>query len=310
MQYLKLLAAALAVLAALAAFAAYIIFFLASRRRKQDLTLDPALYGPYLQAMADGEAWFLAREPEHASITSRDGLRLAARVLPAENAAGVLLLIHGYRATGLRDFSCVLRFYHENGYHIILPDNRAAGMSEGKYITFGVKEREDCRLWAEYACERFGAGLPLFLDGISMGAATVLMATALPLPENVRGVIADCGFTSPMAIIRHVAARVLGRCPMFLLRLSSLISGWIGGWRYDECSAAGAMRANTKYPVCFAHGEKDDFVPVEMTLENHAACAAEKELFLVPEAGHGLCYLMERERMEAALLAFLRRHGQ
>ena len=139
-----------------------------------------------------------------------------------------------------------------------------------------------------------------------LGAATG-MSTCAILARS--GVIADCGFTSPMAIIGSVARQVLGSCPAFVLRLSSAFSGLFGGWRYDACSAVEAMRRNKSIPVFFTHGEKDDFVPPAMTRENYAACAAEKELFLVPEAGHGLSYLVERERCEAALLAFLRRHG-
>lgn len=315
MQLIKIVFIALATLLGLTALfsaaAALAVFLLASRRRaRQDvLPLDQDIYGPFLPEMERSAAWFAAQGPEAVSIVSADGLRLAAQVLPCENAVGTILLMHGYRATGVRDFSCVLRFYHESGYHIVLPDERACGASEGKYITFGIKEREDCRLWAEYATGRFGMALPLFLSGISMGAATVLMATALPLPENVRGVIADCGFTSPIAIISSVARQVLGSCPAFVLRLSSAFSGLFGGWRYDACSAVDAMRRNKSIPVFFAHGEKDDFVPPAMTRENYAACAAEKEFFLAPEAGHGLSYLVERERCEAALLAFLRRHG-
>ena len=38
-----------------------------------------------------------------------------------------------------------------------------------------------------------------------MGAATVLMASSLDLPENTRGIVADCGFTTPWEIMAHVA---------------------------------------------------------------------------------------------------------
>ena len=76
----------------------------------------------------------------------------------------------------------------------------------------------------------------------------------------------------------------------------------------EVCSTVDAMRRNKNIPVVFAHGDADDFVPVAMTRENYAACGAEKELFLAPGAGHGLSYLVERERCEAALLAFLRKH--
>ena len=86
------------------------------------------------------------------------------------------------------------------------PTSAPTGRARGKYITYGVKERFDCRDWAVYAARRFG-DRPLFLMGISMGAATVLMASGLELPENTRGIVADCGFTTPWEIMAHVARR-------------------------------------------------------------------------------------------------------
>ena len=46
----------------------------------------------------------------------------------------------------------------------------------------------------------------IFLSGVSMGATSVMMASNLGLPHNVRGIIADCGFTSPPEIIKRVAS--------------------------------------------------------------------------------------------------------
>ena len=57
-------------------------------------------------------------------------------------------------------------------------DQRAAGESEGKYIGFGVLESRDCCLWAQYIAKRFGPDQKIILAGLSMGASTVLMATA------------------------------------------------------------------------------------------------------------------------------------
>lgn len=297
----------LLVFALLFSLTALAVFLLACRRRKgQDaFKVNRAIYEPFFPQMDAAKAWFFAKEPETVSLTSRDGLRLCAYVLPAPGAPrGTLVLMHGYRATGIRDFSCVLRFYHEAGFHILLPDQRASGRSEGKYITFGIKEKDDCALWAEYAAKRFGTGLPLYLDGISMGAATVLFALSCPLPPNTAGVIADSGYTSPMAIIAAVAERVLRFRPEALLRLSSFFAGILADFRFDACAAPAILAKNTRIPILFAHGEKDSFVPMAMTLQNHEAAACEKVLILSPDADHGLGYLMEQSRYEALLLSF------
>ena len=175
--------------------------------------------------------------------------------------------------------------------------------SGGKAISFGVHERRDCLAWARWAEERFHPSA-MYLDGISMGAATVLMASEFDLPASVRGIIADCGYTSP----RDILCKVIRQCHLpvtpvyFLVRLGARVFG-----RFDP-EAASAARALEKcrVPVLFIHGEADDFVPCDMSRENCAHCAAPKALVTVPGADHGFSYLVDREGVEAALKRFFR----
>lgn len=139
---------------------------------------------------------------ENVFITSFDGLRLHAKFYAAPDPkAPVQIMFHGYKSAAERDFCGGLREGIDGGFNVLLVDQRAHGESEGKYLTFGVNERFDCLSWANYATERFGRDVKIYLYGISMGAATVLMASALPLPDSVSGIVADCGYTSPKDII-------------------------------------------------------------------------------------------------------------
>ena len=259
------------------------------------------------EKIREGMAWAREQGFEKAELISFDGHRLAARVLPAENARGTLVLFHGYRSPMYHDFSCVFRFYHELGFHLIVPSQRAHGESEGKVICFGVKERYDCLRWAEYASERFGPESDIFLSGISMGCSTVLMASDLPLPENVRGIIADCGFTSPQAEFEYLLRQ--RRIPIHpIIDSVELFARLFAGFGFRDCSTTDCVR-NTKIPILFIHGEADTFVPSRFTEENYAACVSDKELVLVKEASHGLSYLMETERCQALLKDFFERYG-
>ena len=147
----------------------------------------------------------------------------------------------------------------------------------------------------------------MYLDGISMGAATVLMASEFDLPASVRGIIADCGYTSP----RDILCKVIRQCHLpvtpvyFLVRLGARVFG-----RFDP-EAASAARALEKcrVPVLFIHGEADDFVPCDMSRENYAHCAAPKTLITVPGADHGFSYLVDMDGVEAALRRFFRETG-
>ena len=119
---------------------------------------------------------------EDVFITSFDGLRLHAKFYAAPDPkAPVQIMFHGYKSAAERDFCGGLREGIDGGFNVLLVDQRAHGESEGKYLTFGVNERFDCLSWANYAAERFGRDVKIYLYGISMGAATVLMASALPV---------------------------------------------------------------------------------------------------------------------------------
>lgn len=132
---------------------------------------------------------------------SEDGKKLAARYYHVDEHGPLQIQFHGYRSDAVRDFCGGNKAAREMGMNVLSVDQRAHGKSEGYTLTFGVKERKDCLSWILYARERFGADQPIILAGLSMGAATVLMASELDLPDNVKGIIADCPYSSPKEII-------------------------------------------------------------------------------------------------------------
>lgn len=235
-------------------------------------------------------------------MVNREGLRLHARYYEVDPKAPLELMFHGYRANAVRDFSGGITREIARGWNLLLVDQRAHGQSEGRYLSFGVKERYDCLDWINWANGRFGADKSIVLAGISMGAATVLMAAGLELPDNVRGVLADSGYTSPRAIIRSVMRSM--HCPAAVYPLLRFGGRLYGGFDIDSASAEGAM-ADCRVPVLFVHGEDDRFVPCEMGRRNWAACTADKTLLTIPGAGHGLSYLIDKERYETVLTQFL-----
>lgn len=258
----------------------------------------------YREEILAGADWFRTQPTERVEISSYDGLKLVGWFLPAENARGTLLLVHGYRSDHTTDFGIVYPYYHSLGFHILAVDQRAHGESEGKYITFGVKDRFDVRDWAVYLYDRFGPAHRVVLDGISMGCSSVLMSLDTGLPENVCGAIADCGFTSPYDQFCHMFRTHfhLPRHP--LMDIAEWYAKLFAGFGFRDCSTVTALQGS-QLPVIFFHGLRDTFVPPRFTEENYAACRGEKQLITVPEAGHGGCYLVERARCQAALEEFL-----
>ncbi len=233
---------------------------------------------------------------------SEDGLRLHAKYYEQNPGAPVEILCHGYHGTGYRDFCGGLQLALKRGHNALLIDQRAHGESEGKCLTFGIEERKDCRSWVNYVVERCGEDVKIILVGISMGAATVTMAAELELPGNVVAIIADCGYSSPEKIIRKVMKDI--KYPQFLYPIVKLGAKLYGGFDLGESSSEEALKFS-KVPVLFIHGEADDFVPCDMTRENYEACASKKMLMTVPEAGHGLSYLVDLEAYTTAVDKFL-----
>lgn len=240
---------------------------------------------------------------ERVYITSGDGLRLSALYHHTEGEKSLAILCHGYRSTGRSDFSCAVEPFVAAKRSILLIDQRGSGESEGKSITFGVKERHDVLAWAEYAAERF-PGLPIVLQGISMGAAAVLMCADMDLPRSVAGIVADCGYTAPRDIICGVARTKRLPCGLLwpLVRLGAAL---YGGFDPDGASAEKSLR-RARVPVLFIHGEADDYVPCEMSRRNAAACASRSMTVTVPGAGHGFAYLADTDKVQRALDEFLR----
>ena len=252
-----------------------------------------------------GRALYDSLPYEDLYLTSFDGLRLHARFYKNGDGRRTLLLSHGFRSSGRGDFAAVLPLYYETlGCSLLVLDHRAHGESEGRYITYGIRERFDVRDWARYLTDRAGGDVQIVLDGISMGATAVLMACGTELPDTVTGVIADCGFTSPWDIFSHILHSTFHLGDFPILYLVGHMARRRAHFDFREMTTVRAMENWTK-PALFIHGTADDFVPPAMTEAAYAACpAADKTLILVEGAMHGCSYLRDRARCESALRQF------
>ena len=246
----------------------------------------------------------LALPHERVYITSRDGLKLAGDWYPGQPGRPVHICCHGYRGLGVRDFCGGAQSLLARGDGVLLIHERAQGDSQGHTMTFGIREREDVALWAEYCAERF-PGAPLFLHGISMGAATVLMTSALPLPAAVKGILADCPYVVPKDIIALTAKKHAGPLAGLLwpfLTIGAFLFG--NGLRFKNvCCHEAVKHANV--PILIIHGEDDRFVPAYMSEPMAAANPILVTRVTFAGAGHGMSYLMDTPRYQAMTEAFL-----
>ena len=242
---------------------------------------------------------------EEVSIMSHDGLRLKGMYYHTRDGAPLDIGFHGYRSTAIRDFCGGAVMGMEAGHNVLLVKQRGCCDSEGHTISFGVKEQRDCLSWINYAIERFGRDTQIALYGVSMGAATVLCASGLELPDNVKGVIADSPFSSPIDIIQTVAADM--GIPKAVVRpLATVAARIFGGFDLHGASAVEAVK-NAKVPILIIHGEDDRFVPCDMGKAIHNACPKGAELVTFPDAGHAISYLADEARYRSIINGFWKR---
>jgi pimeloyl-ACP methyl ester carboxylesterase len=238
-----------------------------------------------------------------AKIKSHDGLTLFAKVYDGNVGSPVEILFHGYRGSSAKDMCGGLYLARENNHNIILVDQRSHGLSEGKSITFGVKERLDALKWIDFAIERYGENVPIIIAGISMGASTVLMASGENLPKNVKAIIADSPFSSPKEIIKTTIKNL--KFPVVIAYPFVYLSGLIFARFNIEKTTVKDMVKKSKTPILLLHGEEDGFVPCKMSEEIFKSNEEYVTLHTFKGAGHGMSYLVDPVRYEGVINDFL-----
>ena len=312
-MWIYIVLAALALLLAAPFVIAYVCFkkvFYSPKRKPgtdaSDTPLDEE-YAPYREDMRRWIKEIREMPREAVEIRSYDGLKLTGHYYENKKGAPIEIMFHGYRGSAERDLSGGVERAFACGRNTLIVSQRASGESDGRVISFGINERRDVISWVKYVTERFGKEQKIILTGISMGAATVLMAAGEELPENVVSVLADCPYTSPKEIIKKVIEDMglpVGICYPFV-RLGARIYG-----RFDleEFSPIEAVR-RAKIPIIFIHGEADSFVPAEMSKRLYDECASEKFLLMVPGAIHGVAFPAAKELYIEAVKDFEKNTG-
>lgn len=285
-------------------YAYRIAFYSPEKNRDQIVKPKDSQYDPYREEMRRIFHQLNDRPCEFVSITSRDGLKLSGRYYHVKDGAPLDIGFHGYRSHPITDFSGGTELSFQMEHNVLLIDERAHGRSEGKTITFGILERLDLLDWVNYAVTRFGDDVEILLYGVSMGGATVLMASELNLPKNVKGIIADCPFVSPIEIILDVGRKTMPYFPAWLIRPFAILGARIyGGFDLLETDGIKAV-ANTKVPILIIHGEDDRYVPCEMSnIVSANPVLVERHTF--PGAAHGISYLADTPRYHRIVKKFV-----
>lgn len=284
-------------------YAYRVAFFSPKKNREAIPSTASPVYDPYRPEMRRLFRQLNERQCEFVTVLSHDGLLLSGRYYHIRDGAPLDIGFHGYRSSPLTDFSGGADLSFQMGHNLLLVDQRAHGKSQGSTIAFGLQERLDLLRWVEYARNRFGENQEIILYGISMGGATVLMASGLDLPDNVKGIIADCPYTSALDIILYVGRTM--PIPQWLMKPFVIKGARIFG-HFDVCQtdAVTAVK-NTQVPILVIHGEADTFVPPEMSAPLVDANPGLVQRFTIPGAEHGISYLVDTATYQELVVRFM-----
>lgn len=263
-------------------------------------TSDPA--HSELKEMA--KLWRADFQMENHKLESRDKLLLDATAFTQESNLWAILC-HGYGGSNKQNTIASHQFF-EQGYNVLLPNARGHGESEGSYIGMGWDDRLDIVDWIEYILKQ-DENAEIVLYGVSMGAATVMMASGEDLPTNVRAIVEDCGYTSvwdefsyQLQMLFHIPASPV-------MNFASLVTKARAGW-WIETGNAVEQVAKSKTPMMFIHGDSDTFVPAFMLDQVYEAASVPKEKLLVEGAGHGMAASVLGAEYWDSVFAFISLH--
>lgn len=259
-------------------------------------------------ALNTTKEWLETAKTQKISLTTDDGYRLVAEEFVTDKESHKwLLLLHGY--TGWKEEMYQFAYwYNAEGYHIIAPDLRCQGESEGDFIGMGWTDHYDCNMWIDYILSQ-DPDAKIVLHGQSMGAATALMMTGEEsLSENVVAVVSDCSYTDAYSMFAEKIEDWFNLPAFPIVDTACIVLKARGGYNLKDASAINAVQ-NSSTPTLFIHGSDDAMISVQMTKDLYETASCAKKLLIVEGAGHAQSQDKAPDAYYGAIRDFLRENG-
>lgn len=259
---------------------------------------------PFVDQYQQGKIWAAQHKTEGRRIVISHGRVKLVGYYYSQGADRTVILVHGF-GSGYLERLANAKLYYERGFNILTVICRGYGESGGRYRTLGYKDSEDVVCWANYLVRKENQR-QIILDGVSMGGASVTAASGSPnLPEQVKGIVSDCSFTSIEEIIRFHLKKSMPLVPAFpVLAFAKGVSKYKYGISLNCRSPIEQVRY-ARMPILFIHGVDDLVVPYEMGRMLQKCCTSHSRLLSVKGAGHGEACLADPDGYCAAIGRFL-----
>ena len=236
-------------------------------------------------------------------IKADDGIALrGTEYITDENTENWAIVLHGYRAEP-KSVLTIGEHFSEKGYNVLIPSMRACADSDGEFVGMGWLDKDDLKCWINLVLAE-NSNAKIILHGSSMGAATVLMASGDELPQNVKAIIADSGYTSVWDIFASEAKVRFGLPEFPVLNMFEIVANFRAKYDIKEASALEQVKKAT-VPILFIHGDNDDFVPEYMCEKLYEAANCKKDKLIIHSAGHTESRYKEPETYYNKIFEFL-----
>ena len=268
--------------------------------------------------------WLETAEIQKLSRKTKDGYTLIAAEFPAgsqekqkeevltekkkdnpEESHNWVLLLHGY--TGWKEeMYPFAHWYYERGFHVVVPDLRCQGESEGDFIGMGWTDHFDGKLWLDYILSQ-DDNAKIVIHGQSMGAAAALIMAGDNLAEQVKMVVSDCAYTDAYSMFGEKVKEWFHLPAFPIVDTACLLLKLRGGYNLKDASAIDAVKKSS-VPILLIHGDQDVMISVQMARELYDAANCEKELLIVEGAGHAQSQDKDPEAYYGAIDTYIDRY--
>ncbi len=264
-------------------------------------------YNEFGEYTSKNAQWVHSQNIENIDLKTTHNYTVKGYLLKAQNPSKVFVVFaHGYRADHDGDPINFQRYYYDKGFNFLSFDHTAAGESGGSYVGFDYFESQDTAEWVNYLVNRFGDDIEIILHGVSMGGATVCQM-ASTVPKQVKFIVSDCAYTGALdefdSVIKGVGIKHTGG----ILHIFNAMNRVFAGFDLELTDVRDSVK-NSKVPMLFVHGSKDDFVPTKMGYELYDLCTAPKDLFIVDGAEHAQSIMIDKEGYENKLSQFIEKY--
>ncbi len=236
-------------------------------------------------------------------VTSRDGLELYGELYKNPNSKKYVIIVHGYNCNLEMMYPLGPDFYNM-GFNVLFVDLRAHGKSEGDTIGMGWLERLDLINWCNLLIQ-YDPDCEIVLYGQSMGAAAVMMASGEDsLPENVKVIIEDSGYTSIHDIFDKIVRAKVHIPAAPLIALSSYRFKKMTKYNIKDGDAIKQLKKNTR-PTLFIHCSDDSYIPFPMVYKLYSVTGGPKDIYTVTGGEHVMAYYVDPVKYMEHVKAFL-----